>query len=74
MLTIKEVATRLNASSSLVYDLLKLGRLPFIRIGTKRQGGLRIRECDLEQFLEENRRVAVQARPPAKMKLKHLKF
>lgn len=74
MLTIKEVADRLNASPSLVYDLLKLGRLPYIRIGTRRQGGLRIRECDLEEFLEANRRVAVKATPTTRVKLKHLKL
>lgn len=74
MLTIREVASRLNASPSLVYDLLKHGRLPFIRIGTKRQGGLRIRECDLDEFLESNRRVAVHATTPVKVRLKHLKL
>lgn len=69
-----QVAMLLNSSTSLVYNLMKEGRLPFIRIGTGKQGGKRIREDDLERFLEENRVVSRSLDPPVTVRLKHLKL
>lgn len=74
LLQVSEVAKILNASNSLVYDLMRSGRLPYVAIGRKRQGGKRIHEDDLALFIEENRMVEQGPAPPKKMKLKHLQL
>lgn len=51
LLTVKQVAQRLNISPSFVYELLKSGRLKHYRLG-KGQGGLRISEKQLAAYLE----------------------
>lgn len=48
LMTVAEVAARLNASESFVYGLIADGRLRHFRLG-KRQGGIRVGE---DQFLE----------------------
>lgn len=72
LLLVSEVADRLNCSESLVYELLKQGRLPHINIGLGRQGGKRICEEDLEKFLEENRVNGGSVTEP--VGLKHIKL
>jgi excisionase family DNA binding protein len=74
MMTVSQVAERLNCSPSLVYELLRQGRLPFIRIGTGAQGGKRVREEDLSQFIEGNRVAEHSGAPPPRVKLKHLEL
>ena len=73
LLTVAEVAERLHCSTSLIYGLLKQGRLPYVRLGSG-QGGKRICESDLEQFIVENKVVEQQIAPPVKVKLKHLQL
>lgn len=74
LLQVCEVAKILNASNSLVYDLMRSGRLPYVAIGRKRQGGKRVHEDDLALFIEENRMVEQGSAPPKKVKLKHLQL
>lgn len=74
LLLVAEAARMLNASNSLVYELMKSGRLPYVRIGTGKQGGKRIRLEDLERFIEENLVVEQAVAPPTKLKLKHLRL
>jgi putative molybdopterin biosynthesis protein len=50
--TIPEVAEYLKMSKSKVYDLVKKGRIPFIKIGRN----VRIRQSDLMRWLEEQTR------------------
>lgn len=47
VLTPKEVADLCAISLSMVYKLMKSGRLPYIEIGSLK----RIRRCDVETFL-----------------------
>lgn len=47
--TIPEVAKYLKMSKSKVYDLVKTKRIPHIKIGRN----VRIRESDLDEWLEE---------------------
>jgi putative molybdopterin biosynthesis protein len=49
---IPEVATYLKMSKSKVYDLVKKGKIPFIRIGKN----VRIRQSDLMKWLDEQTR------------------
>lgn len=74
MLTVNQVAKHLNCSPSLVYELLRKGRLPFIRIGIGEQGCKRIRKEDLDQFIEDNRLVGQSIGPQDRVTLKHLKL
>ncbi|RIK72517.1 MAG: hypothetical protein DCC68_26340 [Planctomycetota bacterium] len=50
MLTVREVAARLNVSPGCVYRLVSHGDLPHIRIGAER-GTIRVDETDLEAFV-----------------------
>ena len=50
--TIPEVAEYLKMSKSKVYDLVKKGRIPFIKIGRN----VRIRKSDLMKWLDEQKR------------------
>ncbi len=55
LLTVGEVATMLRVSNMTVYRLIKNGEMPAVRVGK----GYRIRESELQRFLEE-RSVRVQ--------------
>ena len=48
-LTVAEVAAMLRVSNMTVYRLIKSGELPAVRVGK----GYRIRESELQRFLEE---------------------
>ena len=74
LLLVSEVAKILNASNSLVYELMRSGRLPYVAIGRSKQGGKRIHEDDLATFIEENRVVEQGSAPPLKVRLKHLQL
>jgi excisionase family DNA binding protein len=49
ILTVKEVAQKLNISARTIYDLVRAGRLKCQRIG-KGRGVIRFRPTDLENF------------------------
>lgn len=69
MLTVTEVAKRLNCSESLVYALCAEGKLLHHRIGVGR-GTIRVTEEQLAKLLEECERRG--ARTPAE--LKHIRL
>lgn len=76
MLTVKEVAQRLNVSPSCIYQLVETGRISHHRIGLGR-GAIRFTEANIAAFLEDsqNRASGEQAKPrPARQRLKHLKL
>jgi excisionase family DNA binding protein len=49
LLTVAEVASAMRVSNMTVYRLIKSGELPAVRVGKN----YRLRETDLERFLEE---------------------
>ncbi len=49
LLTVAEVAGAMRVSNMTVYRLIKSGELPAVRVGKN----YRLRETDLERFLEE---------------------
>ena len=49
LLTVSEVASAMRVSNMTVYRLIKAGELPAVRVGKN----YRLRETDLERFLEE---------------------
>ncbi len=74
MSTVREVATRLRVSPSLVYQLVEAGKLACHRIGTGR-GAIRISLLDLEAYLQECRSERHTPMPkPPRPRLKHLKL
>ena len=52
LLKATEVARILNISKSMVYRLMKNGKIPYVRINQ----AFRIRPEDLDKFIEENRK------------------
>ena len=54
MLTVSQVANRLNVSRSTIYNAIESGLLPHHRIGLGR-GAIRISEEQLESFLESTK-------------------
>lgn len=56
LLTVRQVAARLNVSTTAIYDLINAGSLPCYRIGAgeKRQR-IRISETDIAEYLERQR-------------------
>lgn len=49
LLTVAEVAAAMRVSNMTVYRLIKTGELPAVRVGKN----YRLRESDLERFLQE---------------------
>ena len=49
LFTVAEVAAAMRVSNMTVYRLIKTGELPAVRVGKN----YRLRETDLERFLEE---------------------
>jgi len=78
MLTIKDVAARLSVSATCVYQLVASRKLTCHRIGVGR-GAIRIRESDLEKFVDDCRqdRVGGDSQLPnsrqTKRSFKHLR-
>jgi excisionase family DNA binding protein len=74
LLTVKQVAERLNCCESQVYALLSAGRLPYVQIGLGKQGGKRVDERDLETFITAAKRGGTPRRipQPARPTLKRL--
>lgn len=48
LLTVREVADAMRVSTMTVYRLIRAGQIPAIRVGKH----FRIREADLDQYLE----------------------
>ena len=70
LLTVKEASQQLKVSPATVYQLCAEGKLPHVRIGTRR-GTIRINETDLQAFLETCRTTqSYQAICP----VKHIRF
>ena len=72
MLTVPQVAARLNVSQSLVYALVDSGKIVSHRIGNGR-GTVRISEADLATYLDSCRREKRERKPARRPRLKHLK-
>ncbi len=72
LLTVKDVAERLNVSPSLIYQLVESGKLSVHRIGTGR-GTIRVSQSDLESYLAA---CHTETRSPSpvlrKTRLKHI--
>ena len=75
LLTVRQVAERLNVSASCVYQLVESGKIPNHRIGLGR-GAIRVSEADLEEYLASCRREQMSETPrrAPRLKLKHLKL
>ena len=76
MLTVSDVAKRLNVSNALVYQLVAQGRLPCYRIGLRR-GAIRFAESDVEAYLDSCRIESAEQTPHSRSSvrtptLKHL--
>lgn len=50
LLTVKDVAERLNVSVSTVYEILQSGLLPCVKVGL-RGGAIRVSEDDLNAYI-----------------------
>jgi len=73
MLTVKQVADRLQMSPTSVYDLIARGRLVALRLGP-RGGAIRIRDEDLENYLSNCRcGQPPTAVPQRRARLRHLR-
>lgn len=76
LLTVKDVAARLNVSISCVYQLIEAGKLPHHRIGLGR-GAIRCSESDIAEFLASNRETSSpndSAKRAPRPRLKHIKL
>ncbi len=76
LLTVKDVAQKLNVSPSCVYQLVETKSIPHHRIGVGR-GSIRFTEDDITQYLDGNRENhGANGRPslPSRHQLKHLKL
>ena len=77
MLTVKQVATRLQVSYTTAWNLCRSGELAHRRIGLGR-GCIRIAETDLAEYLERKRVGGRRKPPPAPkpqpLKLTHLEL
>ena len=76
LLTVKDVASRLNVSQSCIYQLVETGKIPHHRIGVGR-GAIRFTEDDIAEYLDRNRSQPASGRQPnstTRPKLKHIKL
>lgn len=67
MLTVKQVADRLNVSQSIIYALVEAGQIVCHRIGVGR-GSIRIAEEDLARYLKSCRNADSSSGP----RLRHI--
>lgn len=51
-LTVKQAAQRLNYCTKTVYNLMKRGELPYIKLGTR---SIRIDEDEIARLMERNK-------------------
>ncbi|MBI1314016.1 helix-turn-helix domain-containing protein [bacterium] len=76
LLTVKDVADRLNVSQSCIYQLVETGKIPHHRIGVGR-GAIRFTEDDISEYLQNARELATaggHSRSATRPKLKHIKL
>jgi excisionase family DNA binding protein len=73
LLKTAEVATRLNCSPSFVYDLIATGRLKHHRLG-RGQGGVRVSEDQLQEYLQTTERGGAAGPRPAATPPVQLKY
>jgi excisionase family DNA binding protein len=76
LLTVKEFAARLKISLATAYALINERQIRSVRVGS-RQGSIRIRERDLEAFLDSGGTKDVQKTSPAfssHLRLKNLRL
>jgi len=76
LLTVKDVAGRLNVSQSCIYQLVETGKIPHHRIGVGR-GAIRFTEDDITDYLSQAReesRHSSFAAIPDRRKLKHIRL
>lgn len=76
LMSVEDVARRLNVSDSFVYSLVANGRLKHYRLG-KGQGGIRVSEAQLAAFLADTERggqptEAPKPVAPRRQSLRHL--
>lgn len=73
MLSVKQVAERLNLSPQCIYTLIDSGRLPAHRFGVGR-GTIRVSLADLEAFINQSRlkRDGERRETPPRPRLKHI--
>lgn len=64
LLTIKEVSDRLSAPPSSVRDLVRVGKLVAINLGTGKRKSLRFEPHELEAFIERSRTQGDGSRGP----------
>ena len=64
LLTVRQVAERLNCSESLVYQLVDSGRIAVVRIGNGR-GTIRLRPEDVDEYIEGCMQAKQELVPPA---------
>ena len=65
LLTVKEAAERMRVAAATVYLLCAQGRLVHLRVGAGGRGTIRVREEDLQIFIE-GATVQPEARPAAR--------
>lgn len=58
LMTVAEVAERLSCSRALVFSLIKNGLLGCYRIGLRKQGGVRVTEQQLQDYLKNREQPA----------------
>ncbi|MBI1311744.1 helix-turn-helix domain-containing protein [bacterium] len=76
LLTVKDVAQRLNVSQSCIYQLVETGKIPHHRIGVGR-GAIRFTEDDITEYLQNAREQPASGgspRPLTRPKLKHIRL
>jgi len=80
MLTVNEIAKRLNVCPSLVYGWVESGMLSHFRLGCRgKRGAIRVDEADLQAFLAMQKREGRQdhlpshPKPRSKSAFKHLR-
>lgn len=78
LLTVPQVAERLQLSVALIYTLVADGTLPALRVGNGR-GSIRFREQDVQEYLDDCAVIGKKAKEPrrraaitAKHEFKHL--
>lgn len=77
-LTVNEVAARLKVSRNTIYQMVKVGELPSIRLGVGR-GAIRVMQDDLQHYIEAKRVVPPDIKEDSingskPVKLKHLRI
>jgi excisionase family DNA binding protein len=72
LLTIAEACQLLRISRATLYGLIHSGKIPFVCVGQKK--GYRLRQVDLEEFIDSNRKVFHTTESRRQRKFKHLKL